>query len=269
LLLASAVAAAPEAPAGKQAELFTEVRLSLDHDRLDPAKVRPGQEKQLAEALKERLLLLGPDGRVEVHSLDDIRVRVRSEKVDALQLENLVRIGRLEIRHLDDVQTSLDPDARYLLDVQSIQDADGTHSSMRFRDRKTGKVVPTPQFLERCPLLAANADLLPGSARAIQGGSLIAVRIQFNPVASRRLRRFFERPGRLIATALDGEIISLNASTEKPKKGKREKEEDGAEEVDLLGGFRTPEECNYLALILNSKPLPFPVRVVSTRLTAE
>ncbi len=46
-------------------------------------------------------------------------------------------------------------------------------------------------------------------------------------------------------------------------------EPDEAPFLDLSGGFETLEEAGYLAAVLNSGALPFPLSVVSTRLVGE
>jgi preprotein translocase subunit SecD len=270
LALAAAQAAPePPPPAEKQAEFATEVRLALDKERFAAKKVRSGAEKQLEEALKGRLALLGStEGRVEVKSPEDIRVVVKSEKVDPTQLRTFTRIGRWELRHLDEVQTSLNPDGRVQIDVRNIQDADGTQSVTRFRDRKSGALIPADRFFSQCPILATNADFNLGAARAVSGGALMAVRVQLTLPASKKLRRFLQKPGRVVGMTLDGEVVGLNVVGTPPKRRKGDPEL-GPEEIDILGGFATPEDCGYLAVILNAPPLPFPIKVLGTKLIAE
>jgi preprotein translocase subunit SecD len=270
LALAAAQAAPePPPPVEKQAQFATEIRLAVDKERIDSKKIRSGAEKQLEEALKGRLALLGSTkGRVEVKSPGDIRVVVHSDTVDPIQLRVFTRIGRWELRHLDEVQTSLNPNGRVQIDVRTIQDANGNQSVTRFRDRKTGALIEAEDFFRQCPVLATNADFNLGAARSVTGGSLMAVRVQLTLPASKKLRRFLQKPGRVVGMTLDGEVVGLNVVGTPPKRKKGDPEL-GPEEIDILAGFSTPEECGYLAVLFNAPPLPFPVKVLGTKLIAE
>jgi preprotein translocase subunit SecD len=258
------------AHASAQDSFTTEVKLAVDRARTDVKKLRPTDTKTLEEVLKKRAPMLGAkDGKVDVRSFDDIRVRVLADKVEPSQLRMLGRPGQLELRYLENVQTSLNPKARYYVDVLSIQDK----TTIRFRDRETNLPVAAPEFVRRCPLILSNADLEPDSAKVVGSGLLMAVRVRFTPRATRRLEGFTGKPGRLLAVMLDGELLSINAVTRKVNSGKKGGQKGDSDvdlsELDLSGGFGTAEEAGYLALVLNSGPLPFPLTVVSNAIVAE
>ena len=250
-----------------------EIRLSVDATKGKAAKLSEADVKRLAEVLEKRLPIFATmGGRVEVRSPSDIRMRVPGHEVLPSQLQFLTRIGKLEVRHLDEVRTSVNPGGRYFLDVRTISDVNGGAPAIRFRDSRADRVIPGGEFLPRCPLVLSNEDLLPDSAQRVGNGALIGVRVQFNPKGSRRLERLMKKPGRLLAIALDGEIVSINAVTSRGtprKKGEADEEEEEVQQIDILAGFNTPEEAVYLATVFNSGVLPAPIKVVSAKLAAD
>ncbi|HTE17842.1 MAG TPA: hypothetical protein VK689_05615 [Armatimonadota bacterium] len=277
LLLAASLASASissgapaPAPAPPAREATAEIRLAVTRTGGAREKLRPGDEKRLEEVIRKRLPILAAEGAtLDYRSLDDLRIRVPAAQVTPSQLRMLTRVGRLEFRHLEDIQTSLNPRGDYMIDVLNIQGAQ-SESTFRFRDRRTNRPIPATDFLRRCPLLASNEDLFPGSASKISSGVLLAVRVQFTDPASRRLDRFMSKPGRMLATVLDGEMVGINAVQQRVKRGKRQKGEDEQiAGVDITGGYATELEADHLAVVLNSGALPAALSVVSTRVLTE
>jgi preprotein translocase subunit SecD len=244
-----------------------EVRLGVDRTRTDIRKLRPADQKAIQEVLAKRLPILadrgGKGGIVQVNSFDDILARVPVDKVGEPQLEMFGRRGVLEFRHLDDVQTTLNPDGRYLLDIISIQNK----PQIRFRDRKTNQPVTAEAFIPRCPLVVSQADIAPDSARAGEGSPPV-VSIQFTDQGTKRLQGFASKPGRLLAMVLDSELLSINASVRKVR-GKKKGSTEEVGQMDITGACASPTEANYLAVVFNSGALPCPLTVRSTKLVAE
>jgi preprotein translocase subunit SecD len=264
LLLAACLAVL--APARAQEDFTTEVRLGLDHERPVARKLGAGDLKAIESVLTKRLPILGSKkGTVEARSLDDIRVRVQSGRVGDPEARMFARQGLLEFRYLEDVQTALNPRGRYLFDEINIQG----DSRLRFRDRKTDKVLPLPEFLARCPLILSNEDLEPDAAQRVTGDTLMAVRVEFNSRSAKRLEQFLKKPGRLLAIVLDGEMISMNTVAERPKTDRKDKDARvQVAQIDIGGGFGSAAEAAYLAAVFNSGPLPCPLSVRSRQIVS-
>jgi len=245
-----------------------DVRLAVDLARIDARKLRPADTQAAGAVLKERLTVLSaePGGQVDARAPEDIRVRVTAPKLAPSQLRLFSRTGRLELRHLDDLQTALKPKGRYLLEVYTVQQK----RVIRFRDQRSREIVSAEKFLSGSPLVASGEDLLPGSARVVGDTGFATVRIRLKQAGSRRLDRFGREPGRMLAIVLDGEILGLTAVSQKPEKRKDRKLDldDAPSEVDIAAGFSTEAEARWLAVVLNSGPLPFPLTVTSPRLPA-
>jgi preprotein translocase subunit SecD len=253
-------------PVRAQSGYSTELRLAVDPGAPEAKKVGRAEEKLMQPALEKRLPILAvTGGRVEVRTADDILVRIPAEKVSEPQLRMFRRRGLLEFRNLDDVHTSLNPRGRYLLDLLRVQKT----SVIRFQERETGRVHQAAEILRRSPLLLDNRDLIAGAARVVTQGHF-AVRVQVTREAGKRLERFTSKPGRLLAVALDGEIIGLHALTKDLGRGAEgEDGKKGLMDLDITGGFTTEQEARFLATVFNSGPLPCPLTVVSSKLVGE
>ena len=272
-----------------QKDFVQELKLAVDRKSAPDARLRPGDERVIEEVLKKRLRILSPDGgSVTVTAPDQILVKATGGKsISDAQLRQFTRPGRLELRHLDDIRTSLNDDARYVVETIHVQN----RSVMRFRDTRTGRAVPLEEFLKRCPVLASTDDIEPESARLVSG-LFVGVRVEFKEKTARRLEAFSATPGRIVAVVLDGEVIALNGASrpvyrpvrgeQRPKETReerqarkqREKELEEARKreargLDITGGYASEEEAAYLARVLNSGALPAPLMVVSKSLGAE
>jgi hypothetical protein len=278
LLVTGTLAGAQEDPPPKKADGFsTELRLSIDPTRTDVGKISREQERRMEEVLRLRLPIFTTTGAgtASVQGPTDIKVRFPAENPTPLQLNALVRLGRFEIRHLDDLRTSENPRGRYDLNVLTITDQGKPRSDLRFFDHRSGRPVPMKEFIERCPVVAGGEDV--EVANVVTSGALMAVRVQFTQAGTVKLQRFTKKPGRVLGVVLDNEVISISAvvgkATKKPKgeKGKTEKTvpDEEVSQVDVLGGFQTVEEANYLATVLTAGPLPAPLKVVGSRLVPD
>lgn len=267
LLSASAVIA--------QGSVAVELRLGVDRTRVRVEKLRKTDAPLLKEVLESRVeAIAGAAGAVEVQDRDEIRVRVPLEKLTSEQARALTRPGKLEFRSLADVHSNLNPDGRYLIDVLSVQG----ESQLRFRDRRTSQPIATERLIAKSPLLFGNEDLEPDGAH-LAGTAFVRVRL--NERATRRLKQFVKKPGRLMAVVLDGEILAINAavtpiaSPRRPK-GKKRKGQDPATSpadapdddtvaLDVPGNFAKPEEAALMVGVLNSGVLPYPLAVRSQK----
>ncbi len=251
-----------------QKSFAMEVRLALEQSPKGARTLSRADEHRMRDVLLRRVeAIAGKGGSVEVASADEIRVLIPSERVTPAELKTLCRVGRLEVRLLQNVRSSTNLKARYFIDTLSVQSGHTQSSSLRIRDQETGRVVPLLDFLPKCPLLLNSADLEKDGARVVGSPPLIAVRVTFNAAANEQLD-FFAKPGTMLAVTLDGELISINAmesSTAKRPKRKR----DELPELDVLAGFNTPEEAAALAASLNAGVLPAPLAVSGYKLIAQ
>lgn len=267
-LIAAVALTAAVQPVLAQDTVTWEIRLAVDPARAPRERPRSPDERAIVAVLEKRAVMLGiPQGKVEFRSANDIRLRVNADRLNPAQLKMLVRPGRLEFRHLEDIRTSLNPRGRYFLEYSTIQDT----TRLQFRDSRRDRPVPAAEFLARCPLIADQTDILPDSARRVEDSLRIAVRVLFTRGASKRLDRASGRVGRILAVALDDEIIGMDAVIAKPSRGrergsKKEKPDDESQDVrqvDIAGAFTSDEEASYLAIVLNSGALPSPLKVVT------
>jgi len=259
-------------PSCAQGSVQTELKLGLDHTKVRADRVGKLDEAAISDVLDRRVSALsGGNGSVKVIGIDEIRVRVPLERMTDAQAQMLTRPGKLEFRSLDDVQTNLNPGGRYLINVLTIQGK----ANMRFQDRRSNQPVETTKVVAKASLLFNNDDLEPNGAQAVGNGALVKARL--TEKASKRLEEYLRKPGRMIAVVLDGEVVAVSAgiTTVTPRrKGKdKDRKKDApiedkkpdpvGSEIDIPGGFSTPEEATLLAGVLNSGVLPFPLTVRS------
>lgn len=268
-LLPAAAFGAPKDDVPSDSFLW-DIELAVDKKALGSRKRSADDLKRLEEVLKLRLPILTlakDESKITIKSDSEILIRVPSDQVVDPQVAMLSRVGDLELRYLDDLQTSFNPEGRYFLETLTVQGIE-TKSVTRFRDRKTNLPLSAEKFLSQSPLLATSVDLEPDSAHRVGSGLQMAVRARFNKKVAKKLESLAGKPGRLLAMALDGQIVSIYALSPKPKqKGKKQpKEESDFGDVDVLAGFGTEEEAQWLAVVLNSGPLPLPLKVVSSHI---
>lgn len=258
----------------------TELRLGVDRTRVKGDRFRAADEARLKAVLTRRLpMLADTGGSVEIASVDDIRVRAPVAKVEDVQVRALLRPALLEIRYLEGLRSTLNPDGRYLMDALTIQEAGGTRTALRFLDTRSNTRMPAAQFLERCPLILTNADLTVDSAEAFGSGENNAVRIRFNEAGTKRLEGFMKKPGRLLAVVLDGDLITVNAVVQKVRRRKKETKEGEGEngkggesevgQIEIAGSLANEGEAAYLAMAFNAGALPVPLKLLGSRLVAE
>ncbi|MFN3653129.1 MAG: hypothetical protein ACK47B_26410 [Armatimonadota bacterium] len=269
-------------------DFLTEIKLAVDTAALPPEQrgkaLKPEELKRIEEVLTKRLPIFAEmGGTVTAGSPTEIVVKAPSSAVSPDQLEFLRRQGLLEMRELKDLRTGIGSSDRYLLEVRRVEGGRESETSLRFRDTRSNRTLSVEEFLERCPRVADNSDLEPGTARLVSSGVLMAVRVELSQRATRRLSGFYKRPGRLLGVVLDGELVALNGALQPPppkrkrKKGepraegeeRDEREDEQRAQTDIMGGFGSEREARYLALVFNSGPLPRPLKVVSTKIIAE
>jgi preprotein translocase subunit SecD len=251
--------------------VVTELRLGLDRTRVKAEKLRKGDEVTLKEVLGRRVVaLVGEGGEVKVDGADDILVTVPVEQFSAPQSKSLSRQGKVEFRYLEDVHSNLNPDGRYLIDQLMVQG----ESQLRFRDRRTGRPIPTERLTNQSPLLLDNDDIAPDGA-FLQGPSIVKFRLTER--ASQKMKQFLKKPGRLVAVLLDGELLAISAGVtpvpvkgakrkKAPKSGSEAEAEEEALALDIPKVFEKPEEASLLVGVLNAGALPYPLTVRSRRL---
>lgn len=277
-MLAALGVVLPLAGVRAQDAFTTEIQLAVDASRTDPDKIRKEDEQRVEAALKRRLKLFTTtgEGTVQFEGLTAIRVRAPVERVTPAQLGGIVRSGYIEIRHLEDIRTGQNPNGRY--EVSTVNVFGGGKEQRvetRFIDHRDGKPIPVKDFLKQSPLLLSSADIAPNGANVVTSPGYLAVRVQFTASGTRKLESFIKKQGRFLAVTLDGEIITLTVTTGEPEKREARKrpknaprQEDEVTQLDILGGFGSAEEATALATVLNSGPLPLPLKVVNTRLVA-
>lgn len=262
-------------PGRAQDGFETDIFLAVDTAKINPGEVRRSDEQRIEAALKRRLRLFSErgEGSVTFQGLSSIRLRVPAERVTPAQLQALVRPAQLQVYHLKDLRTGENADGRYEISFLNISGGRSQQSTTRFFDLKERKPVPPAEFFKRCPLVVTTADIYPNGAAVATGAmGLTVVRVQFADAATRKLEGFLRKRGEVLAIVLDGEIISMSATTGDGRERKRKKgegEEEDVPQLDILGGFNTPEEAQHLATLFNAGALPIPLKVTSTRLVPE
>lgn len=272
---AAGFAAACLPRAGTAQESFsTEINLAVDTSRVETSTLRRSDEQRIETSLKKRLTLFHPagEGSVRLDGLSRIRVHVPVERVTPAQLKALVQPAQLHVYHLQDLRTGENADGRYEVSVLSVTGGGKEQqSATRFFDLRERKPLKPEEFFKKCPLLLTTADVFPKGASVVSGNGLMAVRVQFTDAGTRKLESFMRRRGEILGVVLDGEIVSMTATTgERPKKKpKGQEDEREIPQLDIFGGFNSVEEANYLAAIFNAGSLPVPLKVLDTRLIAE
>lgn len=262
-------------------EFVTEIRLAVDRSKSDPRHLKGVNLKKVEAVLQRRLAIFGSTGgSAAVKSLEDLRMVVPTVKIDDLQLRLLCREGRVEVRHLDNIRTSQNPEAPYGLDRRIVQG----ESTFLFRDLRNASIVPPEVFLKRCPLVIDSDDLDP-DIKPDEAGASGGFRLPLTQSGAKRMRNLARRGGSVVAVVLDGElqgirVLNLPAA---PKRQKAEKKkpgpgatpepagstgepvEDLGSYVDLAPAVSGPDEAGYLAVVLSSGALPGPLRVLSQK----
>lgn len=265
-------------------EFVTEIRLAVDRAKSDPRHLKGVDLKKVEAVLQRRLALFGStEGTATAKSLEDLRLIVPTVKIDDLQLKVLCREGRVEVRHLDNLRTTRNPEAPYGLDQRIVQG----DTTFRFRDLRNSSIIPTDVFLRRCPLVI-DSDDLDSTAKPDVAATAGSFRLPLSPSAAKRLRNLARRGDSVVAVVLDGELQNihlLNKPQPQPKRRKAEKKaasgsgstaqsgtvatgapaEDLGSYVDLAPAVSGPDEAGYMAIVLTSGALPGPLRVLSQK----
>jgi preprotein translocase subunit SecD len=263
---AATVTPAPAKPRPKldpQKDFITEFKFSLDRGKASATKLNEADLKAIAATLEKRLPILSVEpGEVEVVSIDDIRVRVPYSRLPAGALRQFTRPGQFAVRRLEDIHTSLNPGGDFVIESRNINGV----FEMRFLNRRTSKRIPAQEYIENCPVLVATEDIEADSARRVGEGVQMSVRVLLNEEGTKRFRSFQKKPGRMAAMVLDGQVLSINAVTQKyrePKRKRGEPREETLDELDISAGFGNADEAGFLANVLNSGALPYPLKLVS------
>ncbi|MBI3909975.1 MAG: hypothetical protein HY320_03465 [Armatimonadetes bacterium] len=246
LCLRVAGAQSPEPPKiATQALIVPERPGTLSGDAL--ARVR--------EMLERRARALGDNAAEFSAAEGGLRVRLRGRHAQR-RLELLTRTGMLEFRWLKKVRTARNNRAPYLLQIVETQD----RSRYAFQDARSGASVPLDRVLKESPLVLDRHDLRPDSALDVTSGAFLVVRVELTEEGTRKIRRFArEHVPTLLGVYLDSEFLASIPVTDRISKDVKNAE------GYITGGYRDEVEARLLAAVINTGPLPVPVKVQDAR----
>lgn len=242
--------------------------LVLREDLQQLRGIRPDrrQWEEAARILQARLALLTGTARLELRA-DSVLLTVEGPQVDSLRSEYLIRPLRLRLYELKDMLPGRDGRTRFELEQNSSTSEVGAPAqTYSVRERRTGRLIPLSEYLSKCRVIVEPTEL--SNATVVSADGLpAAVRVELNKKATERLEKVSSGRATLLALLLDDRVVTLQATTPRPKPARRKKDEEEAETaplvIDLIGPFRAPEEISFLATGLRSGPLPFAMRIAS------
>lgn len=160
-------------------------------------------------------------------------------------LNAMTRPGKLELRHLADVRSNRNPKGPYAVDNWG--------GAVHFVRAGTHREVPPATLLKNAPVVLTGSSLKPSaSAEAARGGEP-QVRVEFNERGTKALAEFTRsHVGEVLATVLDGQILSAPRVMEPITGGT----------ATIAGGWHSLDEARDVARVLNSGPLPVPLKVI-------
>lgn len=272
--LALAAAALCPLAGAAPGDILTEITLQLQ-----PAarKERAVRAEALQGVLQRRLPILSSEpGTVTLEANGRVRVRVQATAViPEARLAWLTHPGVLEVVALPDVQTGARPNARYM--ASTYADTMNGGMKVKFLDQQRHSFIEPERVLSKAPRIVTGADLAPGGASVLSGGQYPLIRLKFGPGGTRRLAEFGRsHAGEAIAILLDGNILVGPLPVPPREKqigtdGKTSYRPSPLEQGDLVfsGMFRTSADAGDLATVLNSGPLPVPVKVLDQKVITE
>lgn len=221
---------------------------------------------EAAEALRKRLAIL--PGKAEVlPDGESLLLTVRDGAPDALQLDHLLRPGRIRLYELKDFATQGGGRARYAFEHRLlVQGGESSRQDVQVKDRRTGRVQELREFLAKQSQIVDNDDIAAEGVKAYTMGPVM-VRLELKEKASRRIEKIGKGKPRLLALTLDGEVVSVYTAAPPAPRPRGDAGRDALQPlvIDLLGPFRAPDEAAYLALALKGGPLPFGLRIATRR----
>jgi protein-export membrane protein SecD/preprotein translocase SecF subunit len=268
VLLVVAVAASwfslsPQHPVALGLDLRGGMRVTLEPDmeKLDSGQKIDAQTMQsVRDVIENRVNSFGLSG-AEVRLKGDNQILVllpgARNPQDALKI--IVTVAQLELRHLNNTQTSRNPSARFKMNVGRGDSAKGEPDTYSFTDTADGDkpVAPdkvTEVVLKDTPLILRGSALKPTSRAEINpNNGQPYVSFELGPEGTRVFGDFTTgNQGEILAIVLDNKVISAPSINEPITEGHGQ----------ISGGFSTVLEAKVLANLLNSGSLPIPMKPV-------
>ncbi len=261
-ILVVAVAAAwyslsPQFPVALGLDLRGGMRVALE---ADPTKLEPGQKvdqetmSSVRNVLENRVNSFGLSGtEVRLKGQDQVLVLLPGASRPEEALKTMVTVAQLEFRHLNNVQTTRNPGARFKMDIAPGDPKKGEPDTYTFTDTaEGGKSVDQKEVLKDAPLILRGDALKPSSRPQINPSSgEPLVTFELKPEGARAFGDFtIDGRDEILAIVLDNKVISA-PRIEEPITGGQ-----GV----IRGGFKTMSEARVLANLLNSGALPIAMR---------
>jgi len=250
----------PKYPVAQGLDLKGGMRVVLEPDdtKEDGKKVAPDTMKIVRDVLESRVNSFGLSG-TEVRLKGDRQVVILLPGVKNPQeaLNSISKTAQLEFRHLNNVSTDRNPNARYKMTHKPGNPALNEPDSYSFVDSATNKPVEQKEVVEQAPLILKGNYLKATSEAQINPtNGQPQVTFEFNAEGTQRFATFTsENTGEILALVLDDKIISAPNINEPITEGHGQ----------ISGGFATMAEARVLANLLNSGALPVPLRAAETQ----
>lgn len=250
----------PKYPVAQGLDLKGGMRVVLEPDTSKPdgTNVTPDKMQRVRDVLESRVNSFGLSGS-EVRLKGDRQVLIMLPGVKNPQeaLNRISQVAQLEFRHLNNVATDRNPNARYRMTHTPGNPARNEPDSYSFIDTATNKPVDQKEVLEQTRLILKGNDLKPTSEAQINPtNGQPQVTFEFNAEGAKTFATFTsENTGEVLAIVLDNKIISAPNINEPITEGRGQ----------ISGGFATMAEARVLANLLNSGALPVPLRAAETQ----
>jgi len=250
----------PKYPVAQGLDLKGGMRVVLEPDdtKDDGKKVAPDTMKIVRDVLESRVNSFGLSG-TEVRLKGDRQVVILLPGVKDPQkaLDSISQTAQLEFRHLNNVSTDRNPNARYKMTHTPGNPARNEPDKYSFTDSSTNKPADEKEVVAQAPLILKGNYLKATSEAQINPtNGQPQVTFEFNSEGAQRFATFTsENTGEVLAVVLDDKIISAPNINEPITEGRGQ----------ISGGFATMAEARVLANLLNSGALPVPLRPAETQ----
>ncbi|MCC2670146.1 MAG: protein translocase subunit secF/protein translocase subunit secD [Armatimonadetes bacterium] len=251
---------APQFPVALGLDLRGGMRVTLepDYPKLEGQQIDRETMQLVRSVLENRVNSFGLSGtEVRLKGEDQILILLPGAKRPEEALKTLSTVALMEFRHLRNVQSDRNPDARYRMTHTPGDAEKGEPDQYRFFDTATDQAVPSAQVVADAELLLKGNALKPNSRAEINpNDGQPFVSFELKPEGAKVFGDFTtDGVGEILAIVLDQQIISAPNIDEPITEGQGQ----------ISGGFKTMAEARVLANLLNSGALPIPLVPAETQ----
>lgn len=250
----------PKFPVAQGLDLKGGMRVVLEPDdtKLDGQKVESDTMQRVRDVLESRVNSFGLSGtEVRLKGERQVVILLPGVKNPQEALDSISKVAQLEFRHLNNVSTDRNPNARYKMTHTPGNPQKNEPDSYSFLDSASNKPAEQKEVVEQAPLILKGNYLRPTSEAQINPtNGQPQVTFEFNAEGAQRFATFTsENTGEVLAIVLDNQIVSAPNINEPITEGRGQ----------ISGGFATMAEARVLANLLNSGALPVPLRAAETQ----